>query len=260
MHHLLTVHEKNPSTRRRAMNELGRMYHDLLQDYARAAFWWRAAEADKGDLHRSGVHLAECYWKLGSKEMAMDLLEKLPPQFGMIKLWAEMGELQKAIALAEANIRGPYADIAYIYAGDAFRVGGYNEHAIDCYQRLLRMPATGRARPRIERNQQRAQANIEAIRLFDLLDLNRVPDGTYKGNSPAFAGELYVEVTVMGGRIEMVRVTQHKEKQFYSAIDDTTRKIVEKQGITGIDATSSATITSEAIINATAKALNRGMR
>lgn len=69
-----------------------------------------------------------------------------------------------------------------------------------------------------------------------------------------------MEVTVQNGRIESVKVVQHKEKQFYSAITDTIRKIIEKQGMKGVDATSGATITSEAIINATAKALARQMK
>jgi uncharacterized protein with FMN-binding domain len=64
-----------------------------------------------------------------------------------------------------------------------------------------------------------------------------------------------VEVTVRGGRITAVEVLQHQEKQFYSALTDTPEKILRAQGVQGVDATSSATITSEAIINATAKAL-----
>jgi uncharacterized protein with FMN-binding domain len=71
---------------------------------------------------------------------------------------------------------------------------------------------------------------------------------------------VHIEVAVRGGRIESVKVTQHQEKQFYSAIAEVPRKIIEKQGLKGIDATSSATITSEAIINATAKALSGGMK
>ena len=67
-----------------------------------------------------------------------------------------------------------------------------------------------------------------------------------------------VEVTVAGGLIESVKVTQHREKQYYSSLTYTPRKILAKQGVSGIDATSSATITSEAIINATAKALADG--
>jgi hypothetical protein len=71
---------------------------------------------------------------------------------------------------------------------------------------------------------------------------------------------LHVEVTVKGGRIEAVRVTKHEEKQFYSALTDTPGQIVRKQGVKGVDAVTGATMTSEAIIKATAKSLAGGMR
>ena len=62
-------------------------------------------------------------------------------------------------------------------------------------------------------------------------------------------------VTVRAGKLESVKVVRHREKQFYAALTDTPRKIIAKQSVRGIDATTNATITSEAIINATAKAL-----
>jgi uncharacterized protein with FMN-binding domain len=69
-----------------------------------------------------------------------------------------------------------------------------------------------------------------------------------------------VEVVVASGRIESVRISRHREKQYYSSLTDTPEKILKRQGVAGIDATSSATITSEAIINATAKALAGGLK
>jgi uncharacterized protein with FMN-binding domain len=60
--------------------------------------------------------------------------------------------------------------------------------------------------------------------------------------------------------MESVRVTSHREKQFYSSLTDTPQKILKKQSVKGVDATSGATITSEAIINATAKAIAGGMK
>ena len=80
-------------------------------------------------------------------------------------------------------------------------------------------------------------------------------DGKHTASAPAYEGPLAVEVDVQGGRIESVEVTRHTEKQFYSALTDVPAQIIAKQGVKGIDATSRATITAEAIINATAKAL-----
>ncbi len=262
MHHLLMVNKDRPETRHRVMAELGRMYHGLLQDYPRAAFWWRQAGADNPEQPSThGVYLAECYWKLGNKQMAVELLDKLPPQFPMIKLWADMGELDRALQLANANAQGGLADVALIYAGDACRTAGRHDQAIEYYQKILQLPsAGGRGAKRIQRNQRRAQANIEAIRLFDTLDVARVPDGTYQASSLGFKGPVQVAVTVKGHRIESVRVTSHHEPQSYTSLSDIPQRIVAHQDVKGIDATSGATVTSEAIINATAKALSQAMK
>ena len=259
MHYLLTLHKDHPQQREMATRDLARMYQNLLRDYARAAFWWRQAGVGDGDSP-AGVSLAECYWHLGNKAMAVEQLSKTPITFAAIKLWAEMGDLKKALQIADGNIGGAYADIACVYAGDACRVAGQHAQAIQYYQRALKVPATGQAKKRIERNQQRAQANIEGIRLFDTLDLKRVPDGVYRAGSLGYEAQVEVEVAIKGGRIDSVRVTNHHEKQFYTAMTETPAKIIAKQSVKGIDATSSATITSEAIINATAKALSKGMK
>ena len=231
------------------------MYYRLLQDHARAAYWWRQAGVEKSDGAGNSVQLAECYWKLGNKQMAVDLLGRIKTQYATIKLLADMGETDRALAIAKSATQGSAPDWAYLYAGDACRVAGRHREALAFYQQVLTVPATGKQQGRIERSHQRARANIEGIKVFELLDLTRVPNGTYRSNSMGYEAQVYVEVVVRSGRIEDVRVTDHREKQYYSSITDTCRKIIAKQGVTGIDATSCATITSEAIINATAKAL-----
>lgn len=261
MHHLLTVNQNNAATCQRVMQQLGTMYLHLVQDPARAAFWWQQAGVDRQErASAQAVYLAECYWRLGSKEMAVELLQRIPPHFASIKLWADMGETDYALRMAEANSRGAAADLALLYAGDACRLAGQYDDALACYQRILEIPLTGQARRRIERNQVRARASIEAIRLFDALDLGKVPDGKYRASSIGYQDEVVVEVAVRGGRIERVEVVEHHEKQFYSSIEETTQKIVARQDVKGIDTTSGATITSEAIIHATAKALAKAQR
>jgi len=256
MHHMLSLHERNPRNQYRAMVTLGSMYHDLLQDYARAAFWWEKAGVDRGgQLSASAVELAHCYWRLGSKPMAMEILGRTPAYFSAVKLLADMGETDRALQLAESGARSEYADLAYLCAGDACRISGQLPRAVAYYQKVLEVRGQGNAVKRVERSHQRARACIEGIRIFDALDLARVPDGTYRGSAPGYADAVHVEVAVRGGRIESVRVTEHKEKQFYAAISETPAKLIARQGLKGIDTTSGATITSEAIINATAQAL-----
>ena len=265
VHFLLEQHRGDEAKCARDMVTLGRLYYLLLQDYARAAFWWRKAGVERSPNQPIGVFLADCYWRLGSKPMALEFMNRMghtAVPITAIKQLADMGETRSAIQIAEAAARGGYADFAYLYAGDACRIEGQFEQAIRYYERVLKIEPRGKEGEvkRIQRAQERARTNIEAIRVFDKLDLKRIPDGKYRGSAPAYAGQLQVEVTVQSGRLEDVKVVRHEEKQYYAAMLETPRKIIQKQGLRGVDATTSATITSEAIINATAQALGSGLK
>ena len=85
--------------------------------------------------------------------------------------------------------------------------------------------------------------------------MKQVPDGVYTAQSLGYEGQVVVEVTVAAKRIASVRVVRHSEKQFYAALSEMPQRIIAKQSVKGVDTTSDATLTSEAIINATAKAL-----
>jgi uncharacterized protein with FMN-binding domain len=194
--------------------------------------------------------------------MAVDFLRKVNPiPYDSIKLWADMGETQHALAIAEHAVKsGGMSHFAYLYAADACRLAGKYKEAIDYYEKVLAVPNPDKDKGQITRCHERAQASLEAIKLFELSDVKKVADGTYKAESIGYEAQIHVEVAVQSGRIESVRIVQHKEKQFYSAMTDTPTKLIDKQGVKGVDATSSATITSEAIINATAKALASGAK
>ncbi len=254
MHHVLSLSKDNPQTQQRAMDSLSHMYGELLQDYARGAFWARKTG-------QNPIRLANCYWKLGSKSMAVEILRRIggdnTRNGTVIKLWADMGEYDTALRLAEQSARTGWADAAYLAAGDACRLAGRFPKALAYYQKVLATTQGGRD---LAVNKKRAQASIDAVKVFDALDLSRIPDGKYTSSSNGYAGEVEVQVTIAAGRITDVQVLQHHEKQFYASIDATSAQIIEKQGVKGVDATSGATVTSEAIINASAKALSGAMR
>jgi uncharacterized protein with FMN-binding domain len=259
MHHLLTLHKDDAAKRTRIMTELGRMYHNLHQDYARAAFWWRQAGVDRTHSPPGvSIHLAECYWRLGNKQMALGHIKQLKAiPYDAIKLLADMGEAQEALRLVESIAKNPNNQLhfAYLYGGDACRVSGRYAEALKYYEKVLAIEVSGQQKGQIDRCHKRAAESAAAIKLFDQLDVKKIADGKYHSSAIGYEGPIEVEVAVLGGRIEGVRITKHREKQFYSAMTDTPAKIIAKQGVKGVDATSSATITSEAIINATAKAL-----
>lgn len=256
LHHLLTMHSKDPEKREKIMLTIARLYQNLLEDYARAAFWYRKVGADDPvEFANSAIDLAECYWKLGSRSMALNLLNGInPPRLGMVKLLADMGETDRALEIARSYFNDKNPEDAYLNAADACRLAGRYPEAIQYYEKILEL-VKGVDNGRTNRFRGRAQASLDAIKLFELSDVKKVPDGTYRDSSLGYEAQIQVEVIVKDQRIDKVRVTQHREKQYYSSISDTTRKIVEKQSVKGVDATSNATITSEAIINATAKAL-----
>ncbi|MEX0777426.1 MAG: FMN-binding protein [Phycisphaeraceae bacterium] len=247
--HTLSVNRGNADAQTKAMRCIAKMYAELMSDYPRGAFWARKA----GGME---VTLADCYIKMGNNDMAVEVLRRIGKDNTragqVIKLWAEMGDLRTALGLAEGKATAGDPVIAFLAAGDACRRQNHTARAIQYYQKAI--AAKGRARDD-DANKKRATANLEATRLFDSLDLTKINDGAYKANSIAYVGPLEVQVTVKNHRIEKVEVTAHKEKQFYASLTEVPPRIIAKQSVKGIDTTTGATVTSEAIVNATAKAL-----
>ncbi len=260
VHQLLIRNQNSPLATQHAMDSLANMYHNLLQDWPRAAFWLQQIGRRRGLNTHQRILLANCYWRMGCRVMAVDTVSNMRIDIAggrLIQLWADMGKLQTALNLAEATAQIGAADSAYLAAGNACRQYGHYPQALDYYRRSL---AFAQRRKNNDLAVKRARANIEAIVLFESLDLSRVPDGTYEDESMAFNGQVRVAVTVRGGRIESVEIRRHKEKQFHSAFTETVGQIVAKQGVGRIDATSGATVTSSAVTNATAKALSKAMK
>ncbi len=258
-HHLLTVRRGDPRGLVEAMNLLARSYCGLLRDCPRGAFWWhKVLSTTLRPPVRSVVGLAECYWRLGNKRMAVALLRR----YGLdragyvqgIKLWAKMGDTRRALQLAGVLARarpGP----GYLVAGDVHRSVGDYRKAIAAYERAIQ----GSDR-KANRLRERARAYIETIRVQELLDVSKIPDGAYTGTTASFRGPLTVEVKVKEGKIESVRVTRHRDDLFYTSLTDIPEQIVQKQSIGGVDAVSGATVTSDAIVNAAARALAAAMK
>ncbi|MBP7050273.1 MAG: FMN-binding protein [Phycisphaerae bacterium] len=261
VHFLMIRHKDDRGKLGRSAESLGRMFHDLMEDYARAVFWWRIAA--RYGVHVGAIDLAHCYWKLGCTEMAEETLAQVRSDYtrhgSLIKLWADMGQFDRALKLAEQKATSDMPTAAYLAAGDACRLAGRYTEALAYYRKALAGRDSAGREGDVAKGKERAQAGIQAVQLFDLLDVTRVPDGLYRAASIAYAGPLHVEVAVKDGRIQSVRITEHQEKQFYSAFTDTPNQIVARQGVKGVDAVTGATMTSEAILNATAKALAGGM-
>ena len=169
---------------------------------------------------------------------------------------SEIGDLKRALALAENAAQTGWADAAYLAAGDVCRQHGKYDSALKYYEKALGVTKGGRD---MKNNKNRAQSALESVKVFDRLDLKSIADGTYSGGAQGYRGPITVEMVVKGGRIESCRVTQHKEDLCYNAVTAVPEQIVKAQGVKGVDAITSATISSTGVINAAAKALAGGM-
>ena len=261
MHEVLTVRKDDPQGLGEATLQLARLYHKYLQDWARGAFWYRQAIA-KGKPSTEDVSaLAECYFKLGSKAMAVELLARYgmdkSGSGGTVRLWGEMGEMGRAMAVAEYMAQRGMPDVGYLAAARALRRSGKLDQAAAAFQKVLDMNTGSRG---LAESKKRAQLALEGLRTFEKVDLSRVSDGTHAGSCQGYRGPVEVKVTVAGGKIEKVEMGQNTEDLFYTAFTDIPASLVERQGLKGVDSITGATVTSEAIINAAAKAIADGMK
>ena len=197
--------------------------------------------------------LAECYFRLGNKQMALAKLKSIPLSLAKIKLLGDMGEVREALKIAEtARMSQPHE--LYLTAGDICRMDGKFKDAIKWYEKVLSAPKARNEDYEV-RYQTRAQNSIDSIKRFELLEITRLKDGKYSGSAMGYEGPVAVATTVVSGRVDKVEITDHKEKQYYSALQDVPAQIIRKQDLSKVEATSRATITAVAIINATAEAL-----
>ncbi|MDT8299837.1 MAG: FMN-binding protein [Sedimentisphaerales bacterium] len=262
VHHLMIKHKNDRAKLARSMQSLGSMFYNFQKDWPRAVFWWRMSASYGGMV--DPIRLANCYWQMGCEEMVREILLRVPADYTrngeVIKLWADMGQIDKALQMAEQKARSGMPHIAYLAAGNACRQAGRYTEALAYYRKTIAARLPAKKNNDFSRAVEQAKENIDAIQLFEMLDVSKIPNGVYSAGSTAFNGPMKVEVKVTDGRIELVRVINHREKQFYTALTDTPQQIVEKQRFKGIDTVTGATITSEAIIIAAAKALASGSK
>lgn len=85
-------------------------------------------------------------------------------------------------------------------------------------------------------------------------------DGSYTGvGTGGKKGDVTVQVTVSGGKISAIDVTDNQETpaKLQLAKDKVIPAIIEKQSVNGIDTASGATMSSNAIIDGVSKALEQ---
>lgn len=256
MHYIIDQNANNRGAQIKAMNQLATLYAGFLEDWPRAAYWWQqAGQGTPGSAGVGGfragyeVGLAKCYYRLGNKEMAVEVLNRTG---GTPPIWCELGEHERALQEAEKARHSWMAESALIVCGDVCRHAGWYDKALEYYTQATQLPNNDKYKQTIPQ----ARERIVALRAEQSIDLSQLPDGNYSGRSIGYSGPLHVSIAIKSQRIQAAKVTRHVEKQYYSAITDVPAQIVGKQSVQGVDATSGATITAEAIVRAAADALS----
>jgi len=234
---------------------MNKAYGMLTYFYAHLEDWPRAAYYAGKMERQNPIRLAECYWRMNCKPMTNRILKKLKydptRQCELVKLYADMGNLKKALALAEQRARQT-PDIAYLMAGYACRQCKQYNLAIEYYEKAAAATKGGRD---LKQNKERALECIKATKNLKSAKVSLIPDGSYRGSAKGYQGPVEAEVTVKNGKITDVKVLKHRENKELESLTVIPARIVAKQGIVMVDAVSSATISSEAVMNAVANAL-----
>ena len=135
MYECIQLHQGDPDLLQRDYSALADKYFVLFQDYTRAAYWFEKSNAATNT--KNGIHLAECYYRLGNKQMAMDFMRGKTLHIDSIKLLGEMGEIEQALNVTKVYGKTNMFNEAFLNAGDALRSAGRLDEAINYYQMIL---------------------------------------------------------------------------------------------------------------------------
>lgn len=97
--------------------------------------------------------------------------------------------------------------------------------------------------------------------LFGCTGSGEYADGVYQGSAEGYYDVVAVEVTVDGGRISEIRITESQETPaMVEPVNDVLiPEIIEEQGTGDVDTISGATGTSEAVLQAVEAALGNAV-
>lgn len=184
----------------------------------------------------------------------------------LASLYTRLGAHAKAIAVLETALERlpdpPWAINAQANVhdkmGDVYADMGEVEKAREHYAEAIRVLPTSKqpyGRHLLHRQVAKTQAKLDLLNR-KALDIRAIRDGVYRGQSLGYGKPVHATVTVKGGRITDVQI-QHQEKIEQGATRIIPEQIIERQGLE-VDAITGATVTVQAIVEATYRALQKG--
>lgn len=148
------------------------------------------------------------------------------------------------------------ADIHAAY-GDLYAAWSKMSKAKDHYQKAIRLYPTSDqpyGRHLLKRRADKVQLKWDRLS-FEALESASLRDGAYTGKALGYVEDIYATVKVAGGKISSIQV-KHKEKIDQNACVIIPDRIVKEQSLQ-VDGITGATVTVDAIINGTYRALKK---
>ena len=183
----------------------------------------------------------------------------------LASIYTQYGEYDRAVktlTLALTRLPDPPMDVmrqADIHDafGDVMAARGDLDAAKRNYEQAVRLyPA---AKPKygrhlLPRRAKKVQAKLDLLN-YRPLDSATLKDGRYTDKALGYSGDINLTVIVKGGRVADIK-TNHKEKIDQGACLSVPKNVITKQSLQ-IDSVSGATVTKDAIIAGTYRALKK---
>ena len=235
--------------------------------------WDYLQKKDIGDGHEYGMYMfmgEEPLWAvIAYREYVHRPVQKYPPYFGLgalASLYAERGlfEPAEALLLRGLDMAPPKAEWVEMRKaemhdelGDLYSTWDRADKAKQHYRESMKWYSKARppyGRHLLPRRRTKVQTKLDLLSQSSLRGVS-LRDGSYKENALGYSGDIKLTVTVRGGKVSDISM-KHEEKIEQNATKIIPRRIIEKQSLQ-VDGISGATVTKDAIVAGTLRALRR---
>ena len=141
--------------------------------------------------------------------------------------------------------------------GDVLAAKGDLQSAKKNYETAVRLYPTAKpkyGRHLLPRRAKKVQSKLDLLNYRPLKDA-KLKDGQYREKALGYSGDINLVITVKGGRVTDIK-TNHKEKIDQGACVTVPQNMIEKQTLK-VDSVSGATVTKDAIVAGTYRALKK---
>lgn len=236
--------------------------------------WEYLQKGDIGDGHEYGMYMflgSEPLWAVHAyREWLARPEHSYPPYFGvkaLAALYTRYGLFADAEKVLNRGMTFKSPDPKWNEVreaelhdafGDLYTAWGKTDQAKVSYQESVRLYPLGKppyGRHLLPRKAKKVQSKLDLLSKASLEGAS-LRDGTFNETALGYSGDVHLTINIKAGRIADVRVVKHEEKIDQNACVLIPERIVSKHSLM-VDGISGATVTKDAIIDGTLRALKK---